>query len=162
VRKQKELQVFFALSMASFVLTMIPKVISFYIILKILCGCEKKYNNNPVHGQSKLSSYDEDKRRKLIFRSFTFSEFRSQAVCVDYIWYEKHKTEFLMSAFKFSAEDLPNFIVQVIYLIATDCGVNNSNTLVYMSVFASVLSSYCGFMFRLSIYMYCSRRLYAY
>ena len=63
-------------------------------------GTRNNRNKNSVQ-------YDDDYRRKIIFRAFTFSEFRSQALCVDYIHYEILKTELLMAALKFSVEDLP-------------------------------------------------------
>jgi hypothetical protein len=98
----------------------------------------------------------------MIFRAFTFSEFRSQALCVDYIKYEIFKTELLMSSFKFAVEDLPQFIIQVFYLLSTDCGTKNANIIIYLSVFASVISSYCGFLFRVTQYFYNSKRLIAF
>lgn len=97
----------------------------------------------------------------MIFRAFTFSEFRSQALCVDYIKYEIYKTEFLMSALKFGIEDLPQFMIQAYYLLNTNCGVSNANVIVYLSVFSSVLSSYAGFLFRFTVYLYKRKRLHA-
>ena len=111
---EKELNILFVLSMTSFTLTMIPKVLSFYIIAKVLYSPKKKYKRDPnlnKQNQQASSAYDDDFRRKMIFRAFTFSEFRSQALCVDYIKYEIYKTEFLMSALKFGIEDLPQFLI---------------------------------------------------
>jgi len=39
---EKELGAFFALSLTSFVLIMIPKILSFYLILKIIYSKEKR------------------------------------------------------------------------------------------------------------------------
>lgn len=110
---EKELTYYFVLSLCSFVLIMIPKLISFFIILRILCSSRAKITQDPLldKNESVSSVYDEDTRRKLIFRAFTFSEFRSQALCVDYIGYEIYKTEYLMSAAKFLIEDVPQFIL---------------------------------------------------
>ena len=80
---------------------------------------------------------------------------------MDYIQYEIYKTELLMSSLKFSLEDLPQFIIQVVYLLSTDCGVKHANTIIYLSVFSSVLSSYCGFLFRILVYFYNSKKLYS-
>ena len=155
---QKDLGTFFVLSMTSFVMIMVPKVLSFWLVLKILCMS----SNQKKHGMLASSAYYEDLRRKMIFRAFTFSEFRSQALCVDYINYEIYKTEFLMACVKFGIEDLPQFIIQTLYLLTTTCGVKNSNTIVYMSVCSTVLSSYWGFLYRLSLYLYKRKRLHAY
>jgi len=110
---EKDLSVFFVLSMTSFVLILIPKILSFYIIIKILTSSKKKLRKDPLLRINEVNSsvYDEDLRRKLIFRAFTFSEFRTQALCVDYINYEINKTEFYMSCVKFGVEDLPQFII---------------------------------------------------
>ena len=161
---EKDLSVFFVLSMTSFVLILIPKILSFYIIIKILTSSKKKLRKDPLLRINEVNSsvYDEDLRRKLIFRAFTFSEFRTQALCVDYINYEINKTEFYMSCVKFGVEDLPQFIIQALYLLKTQCGLQNANTLIYASVFCSILSSYCGFLFRISIYLFKRRRLHAY
>lgn len=95
--------------MCSFVMILIPKIASFYVILKILISKKSKITNDPLLDKNEVNSsvYDEDTRRKLIFRAFTFSEFRSQALCVDYIGYEIYKTEFFMACAKFMIEDLP-------------------------------------------------------
>jgi len=45
--------------------------------------------------------------------------------------------------------------------LSTPCGANNSNFIVYLSVLSSALASYCGFLFRLTVYLYVSKRLYA-
>ena len=148
------------MSMTSFVLTLLPKVYSFWLIFKILLTSNEKYKNEPLLLGAK--PLDDDQRRKMIFRAFIFSEFRSQALCVDYIMYEIHKTELLMSSLKFAIEDLPQFIIQVMYLLSTDCGTKNTNFIIYLSVFSSVLSSYCGFLFRITIYFYNSKRLVAF
>lgn len=76
---EKELNILFILSMTSFTLTMIPKLLSFYIIFKVLYSPKKKYKRDPVLNKSQTASsaYDDDFRRKMIFRAFTFSEFRS-------------------------------------------------------------------------------------
>jgi hypothetical protein len=97
---EKDLSVFFVL---------IPKILAFYIIIKILTTSNKKLRKDPLLRINEVNSsvYDEDIRRKLIFRAFTFSEFRTQALCVDYIHYEINKTEFLMACVKFGIEDLP-------------------------------------------------------
>ena len=84
VYQEQSLKVFFMLSMTSFVLVMLPKLYSFYLCLKVLANGEE-YSEKPLigkrHGDTlkKMSniSYDDDKRRKTIFRAFTFSEFRS-------------------------------------------------------------------------------------
>ena len=34
--------------------------------------------------------------------------------------------------------------------------------IIYLSVFSSVLSSYCGFLFRIALYLYGSKRLVAF
>lgn len=67
----------FVLSLFFFVLTILPKLYSYGLILKILDG----------------KADSEDKRRKFAFRAFTFTEFRVQALNVDYILYEKMRTE---------------------------------------------------------------------
>jgi hypothetical protein len=87
----------FMLSMTSFVLSMVPKFLSIFIILKVLFTDEKKYQRDAIMDKDKLTSstYDDDFRRKMIFRAFTISEFRSQALCVDFIKYEVYKTEVL-------------------------------------------------------------------
>lgn len=69
-----------------------------------MLSTSENYKNGPLFGGKSL---DDDQRRKIVFRAFIFSEFRSQALCVDYIDYEIHKTELLMSALKFAIEDLP-------------------------------------------------------
>ena len=73
----------------------------------------KKVTCDPLTNQNYLASsvYDEDQRRKLVFRAFTFSEFRSQALCIDYISYEIYKTEFFQACAKFGVEDLPQFLI---------------------------------------------------
>jgi hypothetical protein len=45
---EKELNILFILSMTSFTLTMIPKVLSFYIIFKVLYSPKKKYKRDPL------------------------------------------------------------------------------------------------------------------
>ena len=87
---ENELGIYFALSSCSFVLIMIPKFISFYLIIKILLSSRQSITKDPLldKSESYTNVFDEDTRRKLIFRAFTFSEFRSQALCVDYIGYE--------------------------------------------------------------------------
>lgn len=67
-----------------------------------------------------------------------------------------------MSSLKFAIEDFPQFIIQMFFLLSTDCGENSANIIVYLSILTAVLSSYCGFLFRLTIYLYNSKRLYAY
>ena len=160
---EKELTNLFILSMTSFVLSMIPKVISFYVIFKVLTTKEKKWQRDVQIDKNQLTSstYDDDFRRKMIFRAFTASEFRSQALCVDFVKYEVYKTEMIQSLYKFLIEDGPMFGIQAYYLSTTPCGVNNENTLVYLSVFTSVLSTYYGFLFRMSLFMYKNKRLNA-
>ena len=85
----------FGVSLISFIFSMLPKIISFYVILKCLFTSEEKWKKDVVVDKNQLTSstYDEDFRRKMIFRAFTASEFRSQAVCVDFIKFEVCKTE---------------------------------------------------------------------
>ena len=113
VYQEGDLLLFFVMSLTSFSLTMIPKLYSFFLILKILCSRKKKFKSEAGQEKEHLlsSAFDGDLRRKLIFRAFTFSEFRSQALCVDYIHYEIYKTELLMASLKFAFEDLPQFII---------------------------------------------------
>ena len=47
-------------------------------------------------------------------------------------------------------------------MLSTDCGKNNANVIVYLSILTSLLSSYTGFLFRLSLYLFNSKRLFAY
>ena len=98
----------------------------------------------------------------MIFRAFTFSEFRSQALCVDYLHYEIYKTELLMASLKFALEVMPQFIIQFVYLISTDCGKNNANVIVYLSILTSLFSGYFMFLFRMALYLFHSKRLFAY
>ena len=107
---ETSLSVYFVFSLCSFVLTMIPKAVSMYYIFSLLQNkTSKSLNQDPFQNQNEPNStvYDEDRRRKMVFRAFTYSEFRSQALCVDYINYEIYKTEVYMSFAKFLAEDLP-------------------------------------------------------
>jgi len=140
---EPDLKIFFALSLTSFCFTILPKLYSYYLLLMVLF--------NGVAG--------EDKKKKFAFRAFIFTEFRVHALSVDYIAYEKHKTEFLMGTLKFSFEDLPQFIIQVFYLTSTTCGNKNSNEIVYLSLMVSVVSSYFGFLFRLILFVYLNKRL---
>lgn len=106
---QGGLTLFFTMSLTSFCLTMIPKLYSFSLILQILCSSQQKFKTDAGLEKEQLvsSAFDGDLRRKMIFRAFTFSEFRSQALCVDYLHYEIFKTELLMASLKFALEDLP-------------------------------------------------------
>ena len=45
-------------------------------------------------------------------------------------------------------------------MTSTDCGVNGQNLVVYLSIFAAVISSYSCLLFRISLYMFFTRRLY--
>ena len=103
------LNLFFIMSLTSFSLTMLPKLYSFYLILQIICSRDQKFQTDIGLEKEQLvsSAFDGDLRRKMIFRAFTFSEFRSQALCVDYLHYEIFKTELLMASLKFGFEDLP-------------------------------------------------------
>lgn len=94
------------------------------MIIKVLASKRTKIKNDPLldKNQANSSVYDADTRRKLVFRAFTFSEFRSQALCVDYINYEIYKTEWLMACAKFLVEDLPQFLIQATYLTRSTCG----------------------------------------
>lgn len=47
----------------------------------------------------------------------------------------------------------------MVYLLNTDCGVSNHNTIIYLSVLATVLSFFCGFLYRLLAFVYRSRLL---
>lgn len=47
----------------------------------------------------------------MAYRAFTFSEFRSQTLCVDYIRLEMDKTELYISTFKFFVATIPQFTV---------------------------------------------------
>jgi len=81
---------YFAPSLVFFILSMLPKLYSYYLLLWII-----------------FTRPTDDKRRKYTFKAFTFSEFRVQALNVDYIVYEKMKTECQMGSFKFFVEDIP-------------------------------------------------------
>lgn len=83
-------------------------------------------------------------------------------MCVDFVQYEISKTSLLMAALKFSFEDLPQFIIQVVFMMSTDCGKNNQSLIVHLSILTSLLSSYCGFLFKLAHYLYEHKRLHAY
>lgn len=66
------------------------------MLMRILCSGEKKYKISPLLAaptKSMMSPYfDDDLRRKTIFRAFVFSEFRSNALCIDFIQHEIYKS----------------------------------------------------------------------
>jgi hypothetical protein len=77
---ETSLSVYFVFSLCSFVLTMIPKAVSMYYIFSLLQNkTSKSLNQDPFQNQNEPNStvYDEDRRRKMVFRAFTYSEFRS-------------------------------------------------------------------------------------
>ena len=120
VATKEELLPFFVLSTISFSLTMLPKLYYFFLVGRVLCmrspsDEDEKDDDKRLKGgasatdrqRSTAFEHDDDQRRKLVFRAYTFSEFRCQALCVDFVQYEISKTALLQSALKFSFEDLP-------------------------------------------------------
>lgn len=95
----------FIMSLSSFSLTILPKVYSLVLLIGILCARDKKFKMKPLLGESTKSTmtsqFDDDIRRKTIKRAFILSEFRINAMCVDYIKYEIDQHELLMSITKF-------------------------------------------------------------
>ena len=67
-----------------------------------------------------------------------------------------------MASLKFALEVMPQFIIQFVYLISTDCGKNNANVIVYLSILTSLFSGYFMFLFRMALYLFHSKRLFAY
>lgn len=98
----------------------------------------------------------------MIYTSLAFSEFRSQTLNIDFTDYEQCRTEMQMAAFKLSFEDLPQFLIQVVFLVSTQCGQNNESLLVHLSVLCSLLCSYFVFWWRIILYTYKHKHLYKY
>jgi hypothetical protein len=63
---------------------------------------------------------------------------------------------------KYFVEDLPQFIVKAYYLMSTDCGKKNANSIVYLGAFIAVMNTYFGFLYRLITYFYALKRLNRY
>jgi len=78
--------------------------------------------------------------------------------------FKKHKTEMLYYCAKFTIEDLPQFIIQVLYLLKTSCGTSNHQQRQHTNLHLSAHhnASYCGVHFRLTIYLYHRKRLHNY
>lgn len=155
---------FYILSLISFILVFIPKVVSFYILLTVLFTRRSKIRLDPLldKNQSVATVYDDDTRRKLVMRAYTFSEFRSQGTCIDYINYEVYKTEFITALYKLLVQDIPMLIIQSIYISQTQCGRTNFNTMIYLSITTTILSIFSGFCYKAFIFAYKHKRLQHY
>lgn len=105
---------------------------------------------------------EEDKRRKLTYRALMFSEFRMQAMNVDYIEYNKRKSEFWFGLIKGLLVDIPMIVMYLYYLLMTDCGTKNANTIIYIGLVMHILSLYFGFVIRFITLVYHVKRANAY
>ena len=74
-----------ALSAVSLILVIIPKFYGYVLTNMMLFTCAR----------------EEDKRRKFALRAYTFNEFRVHAMNVEYVDYERHKTDLIWGLMKF-------------------------------------------------------------
>ena len=80
------------ISLASLAILIVFKLASFIMFIVLLFNCCVRV---------------EDKRRKLTYRALVFSEFRIQALNVEYIEYQKRKFELWFTMAKFGFLDAP-------------------------------------------------------
>ena len=90
------------------------------------------------------------------------NEFRMQAANIDYIGYEKSKTDLYVGLYKLFFEDIPQFTVQVIFLINTECGAKYPNGIVYAGILMALFNTYFGMLYRFSRFCYSRKRLRAF
>jgi hypothetical protein len=105
---------------------------------------------------------EEDKRRKLTYRALMFSEFRLQALNLDYIEYNKRKSEFWFGLVKGALVDIPMIVFILYYLLMTDCGLKNANVMMYLGLIMHLLSLYFGFITRFITLIYHVKRANAF
>ena len=86
-----------ALSTVSLCLLAVPKLYGLGLSLYLMFSCGK--------------AREEDERRKLAHRLLVLSEFRMQALNVEYTRVQREKVDILMSSLKFTLEDAPQFIL---------------------------------------------------
>jgi hypothetical protein len=137
-----------ALSTVSLCLLAVPKLYGLGLSLYLMFSCGK--------------AREEDERRKLAHRLLVLSEFRMQALNVEYTRVQREKVDILMSSLKFTLEDAPQFILQLYYLTQTDCGLKNPNTLFYIGFILKALNTYFGLFYRVLMTCYVQRRLGAF
>lgn len=101
-------------------------------------------------------------RRKYTYRALLFSEFRLQALNIDYIEYAKRKTEFLFGLLKLLFFDVVQFATMIHYLINSECGLKNANTMVYIGLVMHICSAYFGFLSRFITAFYHCKRVNSY
>ncbi|CDW71845.1 UNKNOWN [Stylonychia lemnae] len=144
--QKEEFQTLALVSIFSLVLIAIPKMYSFALLLMMLFGQVR----------------EQDKKRKYATRIMIFNEFRMQAACIDYITHQKAKTDLFYGLYKLFFEDIPQFIVQAIFLVNTDCGRKYPNGIIYAGILMALFNTYFGMLYRFSRYCYSRKRLLAY
>lgn len=77
---------------------------------------------------------------------------------IEYLSYNKKKSEFYLGILKLLSNDLPMFIIEIIYLRTTDCGMKNANTIVYIAIIMHAFSIYFGVVARFINYFYHLKR----
>jgi hypothetical protein len=137
-----------ALSTVSLSLIAIPKLYGLGLSLHLMFSCG--------------TSREEDQRRKWAHRLLVFSEFRMQALNIEYTRIQREKVDLLMASLKFVLEDAPQFLLQLYYLTQTDCGLKNPNTLFYIGFVLKILNTYFGLFYRVLNTCYVHRRLSAF
>lgn len=80
-----------ALSIISLILTLVIRLLAMAALTGLICGCIKS----------------EDKRRKFAFMALVFNDFRTQAININYMKYQKRKLELLNGFLKCVCEDIP-------------------------------------------------------
>lgn len=151
-----ELQRFFGLSVTMFILQSIPKFISLCILLWIMCTGNLKIQVDPLTNQSNINSsvFDDDKRRKFVQRAFVFSEFRTPAVCVNFVNYDTRKYDLIAATIKFWTQDFPQFVIQICFLRYTNCGSKTNGVMVHVSIYVSLLCMFFNFCMRLILFVH--------
>jgi hypothetical protein len=136
-------------SLLSNIAIFIPKLYAMGVNLMLMFGCT-------------ASAREEDSRRKYAHRVLIFNESRMQALNLEYVKYEREKTDLWMALFKFFLEDGPQFVMQLYYLTQTDCGKKNANAIIYIGLIMAVLNTYFGLFYRILSCCYVLRRLNAF